>query len=113
MSEASVLSEDGIQAVASTVINRIYSKDFPNTFHEVMYQKYAFSVINDGRLFSEEPTERVKKAMRKAIYEDNSYGSLFFVNVPLAIRQGYSKNASWMINNLEETVKHGNVTFLK
>ena len=47
-SEAGNQDETGKRYVADVVLNRVESKDFPDTIEEVIYQKNQFSVINNG-----------------------------------------------------------------
>jgi len=48
MSEASLLNFDGKCAVANTIINRVLSDKFPDTIEEVIYQRYQFSLADNG-----------------------------------------------------------------
>lgn len=50
VAEAENQPEYGQRLVVDTVLNRIDSDDFPNTVSEVIYQKYAFSSIWNGRI---------------------------------------------------------------
>ena len=113
MSEAGIMSEVGVQAIASTIINRMYSEYFPNTFTEVLYQKNAFSVVNDGSLFRTNPSKKVLDNIELAMYNDNSNGSLYFLNVSLCYEQGYGHNAEHMLRAFDKTMILSGVTFLK
>ena len=48
MSEASLLSFDGKCAVANTIVNRVLSDKFPSTIEEVIYQRYQYSLADNG-----------------------------------------------------------------
>ena len=48
--EARGESYEGQVAVAAVVINRVKDPRFPNTIKDVIYQKNAFSVVNDGSI---------------------------------------------------------------
>lgn len=68
--EAGNQSLVGQEAVAEVVLNRMASKDFPNTLYEVLSQKGQFvswAVRNVGT-----PTESVKKAV-KEVLDGNTY----------------------------------------
>lgn len=60
MSEASILRPDAKQAITQTIINRVRSKDFPNTVAEVIDGQY--STVWNG-----EPGEEEKLAVKYAI----------------------------------------------
>ncbi|WP_097017935.1 cell wall hydrolase [Orenia metallireducens] len=70
----------GKVAVGAVVLNRVKSKDFPNTISEVIYQPLAFTAINDGQ-FQLEPNAEASKAALSAINGiDPSNGALFYYN---------------------------------
>lgn len=46
--EAGNQDQIGKQLVVDVVLNRVESKDFPNTVHEVIVQKHQFSTVWDG-----------------------------------------------------------------
>lgn len=48
MSEGSLLSDEGKQAIAETIINRVLSTDFPNNVFDVIFEPNAFSTSNNG-----------------------------------------------------------------
>ena len=48
MSEAGGESMECKEAVATVVLNRLASPDYPMTIHDVVYQKNAFSTHNNG-----------------------------------------------------------------
>lgn len=70
----------GQVAVAAVVLNRVSSSKFPNTVASVIYQRGAFSVVDDGQI-NMEPDDKSKKAARDAINGwDPSYGALYYFN---------------------------------
>ena len=87
--EARDQSREGQYAVAVVTLNRVRSKDFPNTVCEVVYQKNQFSWYWDG--LSDNPKE--KEAWRESqflarimlrMYKgtgDNTKGSLYYKKV--------------------------------
>ena len=48
MSEASILPIEAKEAIAQVILNRVLSDDFPDTIEEVVYQKYQFSLADNG-----------------------------------------------------------------
>ena len=62
MSEASILSIEGKQAVAQTILNRVASVHFPDTIEEVVHQPFQYSTANNG-----EPTDECYEAVKTAI----------------------------------------------
>jgi len=118
--EASVMSFKGKSMISSVVINRVLSDEFPDNLHDVVYQKNAFSVVNDGSLgdydMNDEYTkmvyEKTKEAVVLSLVQDTSNGALYFLNVDLCYEQGYGHNAEHMLNSFDEVCEVDNVTFL-
>ena len=81
--EAGAESYAGKVAVASVVLNRVDSKDFPDTIKEVIYQKangyYQFSPVMDGMIHNT-PSADAKRAVADALDGRNDHTSLFFYN---------------------------------
>lgn len=50
MAEAETECEDGQRLVIDTILNRVNSEGFPDTVHEVIYQKNQFSSVWNGRV---------------------------------------------------------------
>jgi len=67
-------------AVGAVVINRVKSKDFPNTISEVIYQPLAFTAISDGQFKLEPDLEATKAALSAIKGLDPSNGALFYYN---------------------------------
>ena len=70
----------GQVAVGAVVLNRIKSASFPNTMSGVIYQRYAFTAVDDGQI-NLSPNATAKKAALDAINGwDPSYGALYYYN---------------------------------
>lgn len=70
----------GQVAIASVILNRVESPDFPNTIAGVIYQPWAFSVVNDGQI-NLTPNQTAYNAARDALNGwDPTYGSVFYYN---------------------------------
>lgn len=102
--------------VILTVLNRVWSEEFPNTIEEVIFEShqnsngktvYQFSpVIPGGRWWTTEPNEECYEAVevvRTALY-DYSGGALYFES---------SEYDSWHSRNLEFLYQSENMKFYK
>ncbi|MEH7238226.1 cell wall hydrolase [Bacillus sp. JJ1562] len=75
----------GKVAVATVVLNRVDSSEFPDTIKDVIYEKtpggsYAFSPVADGSI-NQPADEEAKRAVDEAItFRGQGNGSLFFFN---------------------------------
>jgi N-acetylmuramoyl-L-alanine amidase len=70
----------GQVAVGAVVMNRIRSASFPNTMSGVIYQRYAFTAVDDGQI-NLTPNATARKAALDAINGwDPSGGCIYFYN---------------------------------
>ncbi len=89
--EAKGESYAGKVAVATVVLNRVESKDFPNTVKSVIYQisngHYAFTPVQNGAI-NQSASAESKRAVNEAIaMKGLGSGSLFFYNPKTAQSQ--------------------------
>lgn len=77
----------GKVAVAAVVLNRVESKNFPNTIAGVVYQPGAFTAVSDGQI-NLSPDEEAVRAARDAINGwDPSGNALYYYNPAIATSQ--------------------------
>jgi N-acetylmuramoyl-L-alanine amidase len=74
----------GKVAVATVVLNRVDSTEFPNSIKEVIYQvangHYAFSPVQNGEI-NQAPSQEARDAVQEALaFRGQGQGSLFFYN---------------------------------
>lgn len=62
MSESSILSDEGKQAVAETIVNRVKSDLYPDSVAGVVYQPNAYSTAWNG-----DPTPECYQAVKRAL----------------------------------------------
>ncbi|SDZ94487.1 N-acetylmuramoyl-L-alanine amidase [Thalassobacillus cyri] len=103
--EAKGESYGGKVAVAAVVLNRVDSKEFPDTIKDVIYDGYQFSPVLNGTI-SQPASEESKQAVREAIaHHGLGSGSLYFFNPDKA------DNA--FLNQREVTTIIGNHVFAR
>lgn len=103
--EARGESYEGQVAVAAVVINRVKDSRFPNSVKDVVYQKNAFSVVDDGSI-NLNPTDESVKAVKEALYgKDPTSGAIYFWNPRIA-------TCKW-IRTLNPYKRIGNHVFAK
>lgn len=102
--------------VILTVLNRVWSDEFPDTIEEVIFQKYKVNgktiyqfspVIPGGRWYTTEPNEDCWEAVRvvqEAMY-DYSGGALYF--------ESCEDEDNWHSRNLEFLYQSENLRFYK
>ena len=77
----------GQVAVGAVVMNRIRSSSFPNTMSGVIYQRYAFTAVDDGQI-NLTPNATARKAALDAMNGwDPTYGSIYSYNPRTATNQ--------------------------
>lgn len=102
--EAKGESYAGKVAVATVVLNRVESKDFPNTIKGVVYQisngHYAFTPVQNGAI-NQPASAESKRAVNEAIaMKGLGSGSLFFYNPKTAQSQWIkSRTVTTVIGN--------------
>ncbi|MEG0133585.1 cell wall hydrolase [Clostridium sp.] len=98
---------EGKIAVASVVLNRVMNPKFPNTISDVIFQKNAFSCVQNGKIVAQ-PNKSCYDAVYEAIRgKDPTNEALFFYNPEIA-------TCSWMKSTSKKDSKTiGNHTFFK
>lgn len=95
----------GQVAVGAVVMNRIRSSSFPNTMSGVIYQRYAFTAVDDGQI-NLTPNATAKKAAQDAMNGwDPTYGAIYYYNPVTA-------TSSWIFSR-QTTVTIGRHVFAK
>lgn len=99
----------GKVAVATVILNRIDSPDFPNTLSGVVHEKsngyYAFTPVQNGEINKPADAE-AKRAVNEALaFRGQGSGSLFFFNPKTA-------KSDWIFSR-QVTVTIGNHRFAK
>ncbi|WP_068693682.1 cell wall hydrolase [Paenibacillus yonginensis] len=103
MAEAEGEPYEGKVAVANVVLNRLRSANYPDTIHDVIYEKHQFSPVANGRLKRVKPNEDTKQAVadamkgRKEVSDDTYY----FLSLKLAtdLSVHYHKTKTKTIGN--------------
>lgn len=71
----------GQVAVGAVILNRVASPSFPNTIAGVIYQKGAFSALDDGQFDSVTITDSCRRAAQDALNgSDPTGGALYYYN---------------------------------
>lgn len=104
----------GRMLVANVVLNRVKSKQFPDSVKEVVYEHskscYQFSPVLDGSINRVKVSKTTKQAVNRVLNgEDESKGALYFVQRNIANK----KSLSWFDRDLTRLFKHGCHTFYK
>jgi N-acetylmuramoyl-L-alanine amidase len=67
-------------AVAAVVLNRVRSASFPNTVSGVIYQRNAFSCVNNGSIENTPDSSCIRAALEALNGWDPTGGCLYFYN---------------------------------
>lgn len=87
----------GQVAIGAVVLNRVRSKEFPNTISGVVYQKHAFTAVSDGQI-NLTPDDTAMKAARDAINGwDPTGGAIYYYNPAVA-------TSAWIFDRRTVTV---------
>lgn len=102
--EAGDQSVKGRILVANVVINRIKSKEFPDSVKEVVFAPGQFSPVSNGSYFRVKISDKTKEAVRRMLKgEDYSEGALYFM-----YRAGSTAaNVAWFDRDLSRLFQYG------
>lgn len=78
--EARGESYNGQVAVAAVVLNRIENDDFPDTMYDVIFQKNAFTCVNDGQYYMQPNRTAYQAALEAMQGNDPTGGCLYYWN---------------------------------
>lgn len=100
----------GRRLVANVILNRVRSKEFPNTVREVVFAGRQFSPVSNGSYYRVKVSEKTRKAVDQALMGvDDSQGALYFM-----WREGAdASNASWFDRELKRLFRYGCHEFYK
>lgn len=70
----------GQVAVGAVILNRLKSRQFPNTVYDVLFQRNAFQPIRDGSFFKPASEVSYRAALEALSGHDPTNGSVFFFN---------------------------------
>ena len=87
----------GQVAIGAVILNRVRSSQFPNTVSGVVYQKGAFTAVDDGQI-NLEPNETAMRAARDAMNGwDPTGGAIYYYNPAVA-------TSAWIFDRQTVTV---------
>ena len=87
----------GQVAIGAVVLNRVRSKQFPNTVSGVVYQKHAFTAVSDGQI-NLTPNDTAMRAAKDAINGwDPTGGAIYYYNPAVA-------TSAWIFDRQTVTV---------
>ena len=111
MAEAEGCSTETKVRIIQTILNRVHNDYFPDTIHDVLYQKvgkvWQFSPIGNGRWSRVEPSEDCWLALQivKEAQYDESLGALYF--------ESCADPNNWHSRNLEFLYELDGMRFYK
>ena len=100
--------------VANVILNRLKSKEFPDSIESIVFQRengaVQFSPTADGRYYSVHVTESSRESAKRALGgEDYSKGALYFVERDIAD----PSNVSWFDRALTKLFEYQGHAFYK
>lgn len=107
--EAGICDAKGKVLVADVIINRVLSKEFPNSVKAVVYEPSQFQPVSNGSINSVKVTAETIRCVDRALDgEDYSGGALYFMN-----RRGSGRAASWFDRHLTYLFVHDGHEFFR
>ena len=107
--EAGICDRKGKILVADVIINRVLSRQFPNSVKEVVYQRSHFQPVSNGAINRVKVSAQTIEAVDSALDgEDYSNGALYFMN-----RRASGGRASWFDRRLTFLFAHDGHEFFR
>ena len=107
--EAGICDKIGKILVADVIINRVLSKEFPNSVKAVVYEPSQFQPVSNGAINSVKVTAETIECVDRALDgEDYSNGALYFMN-----RRGSGSAAAWFDRHLTYLFAHDGHEFFR
>ena len=107
--EAGICDKKGKILVADVIINRVLSREFPDSIKAVVYQPSQFQPVSNGRINSVKVSADTIACVERALDgEDYSGGALFFMN-----RRGSGQAADWFDRHLTYLFAHDGHEFFR
>ena len=107
--EAGICDKRGKRLVADVIINRVLSKEFPNSVKAVVYEPSQFQPVSNGAINSVKVTAETIECVDRALDgEDYSNGALYFMN-----RRGSGSAAAWFDRHLTYLFAHDGHEFFR
>ena len=107
--EAGICDERGKILVADVIINRVLSKEFPDSIKAVVYEPSQFQPVSNGAINSVKVTAETIECVDRALDgEDYSNGALYFMN-----RRGSGSAAAWFDRHLTYLFAHDGHEFFR
>lgn len=107
--EAGICDKRGKILVADVIINRVLSKEFPNSVKSVVYEPSQFQPVSNGAINSVKVTAETIECVDRALDgEDYSNGALYFMN-----RRGSGSAAAWFDRHLTYLFAHDGHEFFR
>lgn len=108
--EAGGCDSRGKILVANVIMNRVRSREFPDSITGVVYEKSQFSPVSNGSINQVKVTEDTIECVNRALGgEDYSQGALYFMNRGAS----YDGNVRWFDKTLSFLFSHGGHEFFK
>ncbi|OIJ10792.1 peptidoglycan-binding protein [Anaerobacillus alkalilacustris] len=95
----------GQVAVATVVLNRVDSNQFPNTVHNVIYQPEQFTPVSNSAINQPATASAIRAVDEALAFRGQGRGSLFFYNPKIATNH-------WIATR-QHTITIGNHVFAK
>ena len=107
--EAGICDKRGKILVADVIINRVLSKEFPNSVKAGVYEPSQFQPVSNGAINSVKVTAETIECVDRALDgEDYSNGALYFMN-----RRGSGSAAAWFDRHLTYLFAHDGHEFFR
>lgn len=97
--------------VVSVILNRVLSSKFPNTVHDVVFQKNQFQPTRNGAYEAAVPSQTTIDAVNNVVQNgDTAKYAVYFMTPAASLKEKWITNCKFLFNDVDDNLRYENVS---
>lgn len=97
--------------VVSVILNRVLSSKFPNTVHDVVFQKNQFQPTRNGAYEAAVPSQTTIDAVNNVVQNgDTAKYAVYFMTPAASLKEKWISNCKFLFNDVDDNLRYENVS---
>ena len=97
--------------VVSVILNRVLSSKFPNTVHDVVFQKNQFQPTRNGAYEAAVPSQTTIDAVNNVAQNgDTAKYAVYFMTPAASLKEKWISNCEFLFNDVNDNLRYENVS---
>lgn len=97
--------------VVSVILNRVLSSKFPNTVHDVVFQKNQFQPTRNGAYEAAVPSQTTIDAVNNVVQNgDTAKYAVYFMTPAASLKEKWLSNCEFLFNDKDDNLRYANVS---